>query len=103
MRTARQAQREARGLFRLCLSDGQLDERRVRLVVDRVLATAHAGDLAVLTRFERLVKGDRARHRITVASAMPLPSDVRSEMEHRVRQLHLSNLELEFVEDATLL
>jgi F-type H+-transporting ATPase subunit delta len=103
MKTARQAQREARQLFRLCLVDGSLDEARARLVVQQVLAAGRAGGLAVLTRFQRLVKRDRERHSAEVASAVPLPSHIRAEVEASLARFYGTGLMTSFVEDPTLL
>ncbi len=43
MKTAKQAQREARQLFRLCLVNGSLDESRARRVVQRLVDAAGPG------------------------------------------------------------
>ena len=59
MKTAKQAQRDARQLFRLCLVDGSLDEDRARRVVRRLVDAGRPGALPVLSRFQRLVRLDR--------------------------------------------
>ena len=43
MKTAKQAQRDARQLFRLCLADGSLDEDRARRVVRRLVDAGRPG------------------------------------------------------------
>ena len=62
MKTKRQAQHEARRLFRLCLVEGSLDEGLVRAVVQQVIDAGRPGSLSLLTRFQRLVRLDRAAH-----------------------------------------
>ena len=44
MKITRQAKREAKQLYRLCLVKGLLDEHRVRQVVERILATGASAD-----------------------------------------------------------
>lgn len=103
MKTPRQAQREARQLFRLCLVDGTLDENRARFVVERVLAAGRAGSLTVASRFQRLVKRDRGRHTAEVASALPLPAQVRAEIEATLARQYGAGLITSFVEDPSLI
>jgi len=62
MKTSRQTVREARRLFRLCLVDGSLDESLVRGVVQQIIDAGRPGSLSLLTRFQRLVRLDRAAH-----------------------------------------
>jgi len=78
MKTARQVRRDAKRLWRLCLVNGSLDESRIRQVVDRVIESRQSGGVAVLSRFLRLVKLDRARQVAQVESAAPLDADVRA-------------------------
>jgi F-type H+-transporting ATPase subunit delta len=103
MKTARQAQREARQLYHLCLVDGRLDESRVRHVVARMVGAGHAGGLAVLTRFERLVRLDRDRHSARVESAQPLPPEVRGSIESGLAGLYGPDLVISFEDDPALL
>ena len=65
MKITKQAQREAKQLFRLCLVKGLLDENRVRQVVPRVVATGERDCPSILAHFLRLVKLDCAEHTAT--------------------------------------
>jgi F-type H+-transporting ATPase subunit delta len=103
MKTTRQAQREAGQLFRLCLAGGSLDESRARLVVQRLVAAARPGTLPVLSRFQRLVRLDRARHHADVTSALPLPVDIRARIEAGVARLYGPGIDTAFAEDPALL
>lgn len=71
----KQAKREAKQLFRLCLVNGLLDEKRVRAVVRNVIAAGYRETPAVLAHFLRLVKLDRGQHTATVESATLLPPE----------------------------
>jgi F-type H+-transporting ATPase subunit delta len=103
MKTARQIQREARGLFRLCLVNGSLDEERVRRVVQEVVKAGRPGGLAVLSRFHRLVRLDRTRHRADVESAVPLPPGVRASIVSSLERIYGAGLAATFTENPALL
>ena len=80
MKTPRQATRDARQLWRLCQVNGAFDEKRARMVVDGVLESGRSDGRAVLKRFLRLVKLDRAERTARVVSATPLGTDVQAEV-----------------------
>jgi len=103
MKTARQTQREARQLYHLCLVDGFLDEGRVREVVQRVIGAGRAGGLAVLSRFYRLVRIERARRSAEVESAVPLPSDVREGIAAGLARLYGPGISASFADNPDLL
>ena len=73
MKITKQAQRNARQLFRSCLANGSLDENRVRQAVSLVLAQKPRGYIEILSRLLRLVKLDLDRRAAHVESAVPLP------------------------------
>jgi len=87
MKITKQAKREAKQLYRLCVVKGLLDENRVRQVVPRVVATGGRDCPPILAHFLRLVKLDCAEHTATIESATPLPADlqtvVQTELTHR--------------------
>ena len=78
MKITKQAKREAKQLYRLCLVNGLLDENRVRQVVQRVVATGERDCPSILAHFLRLVKLDCAQHTATIESATPLPADLQT-------------------------
>ena len=87
MKITKQAKREAKQLYRLCVVKGLLDENRVRQVVPRVVATGERDCSSILAHFLRLVKLDCADHTATIESATLLPADlqtvVQTELTHR--------------------
>jgi F-type H+-transporting ATPase subunit delta len=103
MKTKRQAQREARRLFRLCLVGGSLDEGRVRGVVQQIIDAGRPGSLSVLSLFQRLVRLDRAAHGAKVESATPLPSDVRAQIEADLARIHGRGIDTSYVDAPRLL
>jgi len=77
MKGNRRSIRAARRLYRACLSDGQLDEARVRQVAKRLAASTRRGSLAVLASLRRIVRLDRDRNRAVVETATELSADLR--------------------------
>ena len=76
MRTVRDVQRDAARLWRLCRVDGRVDERRVRIVCDRLADPRAPVSPALVSSFGRLLRLESVRHIARVESAVPL--DVRS-------------------------
>ena len=96
MKTTKQTKREATRLFRMCLVNGLLDEGRVRRVVEQVIEGKRRGYLALLAQFRRLVKLDCARHTAEVASAVPLPADLRASVETGLQNTYGPRLSILF-------
>lgn len=96
MKTTKQARREAKQLFRLCLLNGLLDEGRVRQVVQRVIGGRGRGYLALLSYFHRLVRLDRERHTAEVQSAAPLPADLWASVQAGLQSVYGAGLDIVF-------
>ena len=103
MKTAKQAQRDARLLFRLCLADGSLDEDRARRVVRGLVDAGRPGALPVLSRLQRLLRLDRTKHSADVTSAVPLPPDIRATLEADIARVYGPGIVTAFAEDQTLI
>ena len=103
MTTAKQQQREARQLYRLCLVNGLVDERRVRQIVHRGVAEGRSGSLGVMSRFLRLVKLDRNRHDARVESAVPLPPELRADLTTMLGRRYGEGTATTFAEDPALI
>ena len=72
MKISKQARRDAKQLYRGCRVNELLDEAKVRLVLQQVIALKPRGYIAILSHFERLVRLDLARHTARVESPMAL-------------------------------
>jgi|SRR5215468_8812156 len=103
MKTAKQSEREARQLFRFCLVDDRLDERRIRLVIQRVLQSKRRGYLLLLKRFQRLLKHEYARNTAEIESAVPLPADLCSRAENRLAEAYGPHLIPRFIHNPALI
>lgn len=103
MKTTRQAKREAKRLFRLCLVNGFVDESRTRQVVQRVIKAKRRGDLALLSHFRRLVKLECARHTAEVESAVPVPADLRASIQAGLARAYGPGISASFVHNPGLI
>jgi F-type H+-transporting ATPase subunit delta len=81
MKTTAQIRRQAKQLYRLCLVGGMMDQDCVRQVVQAVVHSRRRGFLSLLSRFQRLIKLDLARHTANIESAVVLPADIRADIE----------------------
>ena len=77
MKANKKVRRAARLLYRACLSEGVLNEERVRQVAHRIAASRRRDSLRLLSDFQRLVRLDSDRHTAVVESAMPLAPSLR--------------------------
>jgi len=103
IRTSKQARRDAKQLYRLCLADGRLDESRVRKAVQGVLQSRRRGYLILLSYFQRLVKLDRARHTANVESAVPLPVDLQASVRSGLEEMYGTGLTTLFAHNPELI
>lgn len=103
MKTARQAERLAKQLFRFCIVDGNLDESRVRLTIEQVLASRRRGYIVLLARFKRLLKAELARKAARIESAVPLANDLRTRVEASLVQIYGSGLDWSFTQNPALI
>lgn len=96
MSRTRQAKRDARQLFRLCLSNGLLDEQRVREVVQRVSESRNRNRFLVLARFRRLVELDCTKHTATIESAVPLTAEMQEGIQAGLSRRYGPGLSISF-------
>jgi len=103
MKIPKQSRREARELFRACLSGGGLDENRVRSVVSRVAAGKPRGYLAILTHFQRLVRLEISRRTAKIESATALSSQMQAEMQADLSRRYGAGLAFAFLQNPALI
>ena len=103
MKTNRQAQREAKRLFGLCVVGGSLDDARVRQVVEKVIAASRPGGLKVLSRFQRLVRLRREAHSAKVESPTPLAGEIQAQIESELARMYGRGLLMSYDRNPTLL
>ena len=92
----REAKREAKQLFRLCLVDSLLNESRVREVVGQVIASGHRSSRSILAHFLRLLRLDWAKHTAKVESATPLSAELQAATDGRLKRFYGPGLTISF-------
>jgi F-type H+-transporting ATPase subunit delta len=103
MRTAKRYVRAARQVYRLCLVDGVLDEKRVRQAAHRIAVSKQRGALPILANFHRLVRLDRERHTALVESAVPLAGPLEQNIRADLARRYGSGLEASFKANPSLI
>ena len=103
MKVTKQARREAKQLFRLCLVNGLIEEQRARQVVQQIVAAKPRGYLATLSYFQRLVELDCARHTAKVESALALPADLQASVQAGLARVYGPGLTASFAENPALI
>lgn len=77
MKISKTAAANARRLFGLCQTGGRLDDAKARLAVTRLIEARPRDFRAVLAAFQRLVRLDLDRRKVTVESAVELDAATR--------------------------
>jgi F-type H+-transporting ATPase subunit delta len=103
MKISKQAQREARQLFRSCFVVGLLDENRVRQAISLLVSKKPRGYMEILSRLHRLVKLDLEQHAARVESATPLQSDLQNEVTGEIRKIYGSGVNISFGQNPALI
>ena len=72
----------------MCLVNGQLDEQRVRRVVQSVVAADRHDGPVIMSQFVRLLRLDLTGRTATIESATPLAADVQAAIEAGLTRRH---------------
>jgi F-type H+-transporting ATPase subunit delta len=96
MKISKQAQRDARQLFRSCVVNGLLDEARVREAVDQLVALKPRGFEAILARLHRLVKLEVAKRTVSVDSAVEPSAPERAGIQTTLEKRYGAGLDIHF-------
>ena len=103
MRTVRNVQRDAARLWRLCRVDGRIDDRRARIVCDRLADTRDPVSPAIVSSFRRLLRHESARRMARVESAVPLDADSRVAIDALLADRYGDGITTTFAVNAALL
>jgi len=103
MKISKLAKRGAKELFRSCLTDGLLEDGRVRQAVQRVLQSKPRGYLAILSHYQRLIKLDIARRSARVETATPLAPELQAKIQSSLSQTYGPGLNISFAENPSLI
>ena len=103
MKISKQAQRDARQLFRSCQQNNLLDENRVRQTVSLLAEKKPRGYVEILSRLHRLVKLDLERRAARVESALPLPADLQNDVANNIKKIYGDGVNIVFGQNPALL
>jgi F-type H+-transporting ATPase subunit delta len=103
MKISKQAQRDARQLFRCCQQNNLLDENRVRHTVTLLSEKKPRGYVGILSRLHRLVKLDLERRAARVESATPLPADLQNDVTNNIKKIYGDGVNIVFGQNPALL
>lgn len=103
MKISKQARRDAKQLFRTCLTNGVLDENRARQAVGAVISQKPRGYVAILSQFTRLVKLDQDRRTARVESAIALSPEQQAAVQADLGRKYGQGLNVSFAQNPALL
>jgi F-type H+-transporting ATPase subunit delta len=103
MKIGKQARRDGKDLYRMCLSEGVLNETRVRQTVTQVLASKPRNYLAALTHFQRLVELDVQGRTVRIENAVPTSESQMATLKANLTQKYGTGLDFQFFVDPTLI
>ena len=103
MKISKTAAVNARRLFGLCQTDGRLDDAKVRLAVTRLIEAQPRDFRAILAAFQRLVRLDLARRKVTVESAVDLDDTTRQRVVASLAKQYGAGLTADYLTTPSLL
>jgi F-type H+-transporting ATPase subunit delta len=103
MKISKPARRDARQLFRSCMTSGGLDENRSRQALHRVAEGKPRGYLAILSHFQRLVRLELLRRTAKVESAVPLSPQMQTQLQTDLTRQYGPGLTFMFLQNAALI
>ncbi len=103
MKVSRQAQREAKQLFRSCQVKGRMDADRVRQAVRLLVEKKPRGYVGILHHIQRLVKLDEDSRTARVESAVALDGAQQQSVRESLERMKSGEVRVEFAENADLI
>jgi F-type H+-transporting ATPase subunit delta len=103
MKISKQAQRDARQLFRSCHVNGLLDENKVRQTVTLLVTQKPRGYVEILSRLHRLVKLDLEQHAAHVESALSLSAELQAEVSGEIKRKYGTGVSIAYAQNPALI
>jgi len=88
MKTSREIQRQARGIMRLCMVDGHIDEKYLARVLSTLRREKPRGHLALLTALHRLMRLELENSQVLVETATPPGESLKQELAAALAERH---------------
>ena len=96
MKISKQARHIARSLYRDSLTDGRLDENKVRTIASGLTAAKPRELIAILKTYERLVRLEIERNTARVESAVALDGAMQQQITAQLQQIYRRPIAAEF-------
>jgi F-type H+-transporting ATPase subunit delta len=103
MRTAKEARKVSRQLFRQSFRDGKLDQERITQMVESVLADKPRHYVDVLQDYQRLLRLEQEKRHAVIESASPLNRSVGDQVVNNLKSRYGDDLDIEFRTNPELL
>ena len=96
MKISKEARHIARSLYRDSLTDGRLDESKVRTIASGLTAAKPRELIAILKTYERLVRLEIERNTARVESAVALDGTMQQRFTAQLQQIYRRPIAAEF-------
>lgn len=96
MKISKEARHVARSLYRDSLTDGRLDENKVRTITRGLVAAKPRELIAILKTYERLVRLEIERNTARVESAVTLDGGLQQQITAQLQQIYRRPIAAEF-------
>jgi len=103
MKISKQAKRDAKTLFKVCIVDGVLNDDRVCQTVGKVVEGKPRGYVGILQHFHRLVKLDLDKRTAKVESASEMSDELQVSVKANLEKKYGAGLNLTFTVNAALI
>jgi F-type H+-transporting ATPase subunit delta len=103
MRTAKEARKVSRQLFRQSFRDGKLDQERITQMVQTVLANKPRHYVDVLQDYQRLLRLEQEKRHAVIESASPLNRSIGDQVVNNLKSRYGDDLNIEFRTNPELL
>ena len=103
MKISRQSKRDAKALLRGVLTNGVLDENRLRQAVQFLVEKKPRGYFGLLSHLQHLVRLDQERRTARIETAAPINADLEASLKNTLTQRYGAGLNFSFHTNPTLL
>ncbi len=103
MKVSKDATNTARRIFRLCQTDGVLDEAKFRLALRKIVEQKPRGYRGTLHVLHRLIRKDVASRHVIVESAQPLGAQTRDGLIDKLKAKRGDSLTFEYIVNPELI
>ena len=103
MKLDKDARKLTKGLFQLSLTNGRLDDKKIAIVVQKVIAEKPRSFVGILKEYQRLIRLEVARHHAVIESATPLDQKGAAQLLGNLQAKYGQHLTSEFKVSPALL